>query len=114
MSELFRGLLRMMVMRRRHRRRTLMACVFCAHGTTHVTGERSANDDERKCEGEQAPTHRCSEYNESTYSRARRNSCALMATMTVLADIRTAAKAGGSRMPCEASTPAAKGIATML
>ena len=48
------------------------------------------------------------------YTLARRSSCALMATMTVLADIRTAANAGGSRIPCDASTPAASGIATML
>ncbi len=50
----------------------------------------------------------------AAYSFARRSSCALIATMTVLADIRTAANAGGSRMPREARTPAAKGIATML
>ncbi len=49
-----------------------------------------------------------------SYSLARRSSCALIATMTVLADIRTAAKAGGRRMPCGARTPAASGIATML
>ena len=48
------------------------------------------------------------------YSFARRSSCALIATMTVLADMRTAANAGGSRMPCLARTPAANGIATML
>src|SRR5258705_10497268 len=44
----------------------------------------------------------------------RRNSCALTATMTVLADIRTAANAGGRRTPCAARMPAAKGMATML
>ena len=48
------------------------------------------------------------------YRRARRSSCALTATMTVLADIRTAANAGGRRIPCAARTPAASGIATML
>jgi hypothetical protein len=48
------------------------------------------------------------------YSLARRSSCALIATMTVLADISTAANAGGSRIPLDARTPAAKGIATML
>ena len=48
------------------------------------------------------------------YSSARRSSCALIATMTVLADIRTAANAGGRRIPCAARTPAASGIATML
>ena len=48
------------------------------------------------------------------YKLARRNSCALTATMTVLADIRTAANAGGRRIPCAARTPAAKGMATML
>ena len=47
-------------------------------------------------------------------SRARRSSCALTATMTVLADISTAANAGGRRMPWRVNTPAASGIATML
>jgi hypothetical protein len=51
---------------------------------------------------------------EGSYSWARRSNCALIATMTVLADIRTAAIAGGRRMPCGARTPAANGIATML
>ena len=50
----------------------------------------------------------------TAYSLARRSSCALTATMTVLADISTAANAGGRRMPCVARTPAANGIATML
>ena len=48
------------------------------------------------------------------YSLARRSSCALIATMTVLADMSTAANAGGRRMPCVARIPAANGIATML
>jgi hypothetical protein len=48
------------------------------------------------------------------YSLARRNSWALIATMTVLADIKTAANAGGSRIPRDTRTPAASGIATML
>ena len=34
--------------------------------------------------------------------------------MTVLSDMSTAPIAGESTMPCPASTPAAKGIATML
>jgi hypothetical protein len=48
------------------------------------------------------------------HNRTRRNSWALMATMTVLADMKTAASAGGRRIPCAASTPAASGIAMML
>jgi hypothetical protein len=48
------------------------------------------------------------------YNWARRSNCALIATMTVLADISTAANAGGRRIPCAAMTPAANGIATML
>ena len=48
------------------------------------------------------------------YSWTHRRSCALTATMTVLADINTAATAGGKRMPCVARTPAANGIATRL
>jgi hypothetical protein len=48
------------------------------------------------------------------YNSARRSNCALIATMTVLADISTAANAGGRRIPCAAMTPAANGIATML
>jgi len=47
-------------------------------------------------------------------SGARRSSCALMATITVLADMRIAAIAGESTMPRDASTPAASGMATML
>src|SRR5262245_59771328 len=47
-------------------------------------------------------------------SLTRRSSCALTATTTVLADINTAPTAGDSRMPCDASTPAESGIATML
>jgi len=38
----------------------------------------------------------------------------LMATMTVLIDMRTAPNAGGSTIPHGASTPAASGIATLL
>jgi hypothetical protein len=38
----------------------------------------------------------------------------LIATMTVLADISTAPTAVASRMPAQARTPAASGIATML
>jgi hypothetical protein len=38
----------------------------------------------------------------------------LIATITVLADMNTAANAGGSKMPCGASTPAANGIAMMF
>src|SRR5581483_9420935 len=36
----------------------------------------------------------------SDYTTSRRSSWALIATMTVLADISTAAAAGGSKMPC--------------
>ena len=50
----------------------------------------------------------------SDQSFARRSSCALAATMIVLADMRTAPTAGDRRMPHGASTPAASGIATML
>jgi hypothetical protein len=39
---------------------------------------------------------------------------ALMATITVLADMRTAPRAGVRRMPQAARTPAARGIAKML
>jgi ubiquinone/menaquinone biosynthesis C-methylase UbiE len=48
------------------------------------------------------------------HNAARRSSCALMATTTVLADMRTAPTAGCSTMPWPASTPAASGIAKML
>lgn len=48
------------------------------------------------------------------YSPVRRRSWALMATMTVLADISTAPMAGFSTTPQGCSTPAASGIATML
>jgi hypothetical protein len=47
-------------------------------------------------------------------SRTRRSSCALIATMTVLADISTAPIAGDNTKPLDANTPAASGIATML
>ena len=50
----------------------------------------------------------------SRYSLARLSSWALSATITVLADMRTAAIAGGSTRPCGARTPAASGIAMML
>ncbi len=45
---------------------------------------------------------------------ARRSSCALSATMTVLADMSTAPSAGPSSTPHEARTPAARGIAITL
>src|SRR5690606_33854469 len=48
------------------------------------------------------------------YSFAVRSSCALIATITVLADIRIAPTAGASSMPAHASTPAASGMARML
>ena len=51
---------------------------------------------------------------ERAYSRSRRRSCALIATTIVLSDISTAPTAGVSTMPHGASTPAARGIATML
>jgi hypothetical protein len=48
------------------------------------------------------------------HNSARLSSCALMATITVLADMKTAPRAGVRRTPHAASTPAANGIATML
>ena len=49
------------------------------------------------------------------WSSIRMNlSTTFAATMTVLADIRIAPMAGASRMPCEARTPAASGMATTL
>jgi len=47
-------------------------------------------------------------------SSALRSSCALMATMTVLADISTAPTAGDSTNPQRASSPAASGMAMTL
>jgi hypothetical protein len=49
----------------------------------------------------------------SPYSRVRRSSCALNATI-MLADIRTAVKAGVSNIAFDASTPAASGLANTL
>ena len=46
--------------------------------------------------------------------RRRSKSWALIATMTVLADISAAPTAGVSRMPQGYATPAASGIATTL
>ena len=51
---------------------------------------------------------------ESRHSCTRLRSWALIATTTVLADIRTAPTAGVRRTPHAASTPAARGMATML
>lgn len=51
---------------------------------------------------------------EDRYSLVRPRSWALIATTTVLADISTAPTAGVRTMLQAASTPAAKGIATML
>ena len=48
------------------------------------------------------------------YSTARRSSCALMATITVLSDMSTAPRAGVKRIPQPWSTPAASGMATIL
>jgi hypothetical protein len=48
------------------------------------------------------------------YSRTRFRSWALIATITVLADISTAPSAGVSSTPRDASTPAASGMAMML
>lgn len=48
------------------------------------------------------------------YSEALRSSWALIATITVLADINTAPTAGARTIPAHASTPAASGIAMML
>ena len=50
----------------------------------------------------------------SRYSCALRRSCALIATITVLADINTAPTAGESTKPSGARTPAASGMAKML
>jgi hypothetical protein len=47
-------------------------------------------------------------------SRVPRSSCALIATITVLNDMRTAPAAGLNTMPWPRSTPAASGMATML
>ena len=48
------------------------------------------------------------------YSRTRRSSCALIATMIVLSDMSTAPTAGERTIPHGARTPAASGMATML
>ena len=48
------------------------------------------------------------------YNFARRSSCALIATITVLRDISTAPIAGDSTIPRPARTPAASGMATTL
>ena len=48
------------------------------------------------------------------YNFVRLSNCALSATTTVLADIKTAPSAGVRRMSHRASTPAASGMATML
>ncbi len=48
------------------------------------------------------------------HSLARRRSCALTATTTVLSDISTAPTAGDSTIPFDASTPAASGMARIL
>ena len=48
------------------------------------------------------------------HNRARRRSCALIATMIVLSDMSTAPTAGDNTIPHGASTPAASGIATTL
>ena len=53
-------------------------------------------------------------YRSWRYNLARRSNCALMATITVLSDIRMAPTAGESKMPTGASTPAASGSATTL
>ncbi len=51
---------------------------------------------------------------ESRHSCTRLRSWALIATTTVLADISTAPTAGVRKTPHAASTPAARGMATML
>lgn len=48
------------------------------------------------------------------YSFVRFSNCAFTATITVLADISTAPRAGVSKMPHAAITPAASGMAKML
>jgi hypothetical protein len=50
----------------------------------------------------------------SAFTHLILNSCALTATITVEAAIKTVPTAGWSRMPAHASAPAASGIATML
>ena len=74
---------------------------------------REATAYDQSASGSPCPACRCGD-NAARYNFARRSSCALIATMTVLADMRTAANAGGRRIPCAARTPAANGIATML
>jgi hypothetical protein len=49
-----------------------------------------------------------------THSSALLRTWALMATITVLADMSTAPRAGVRRTPHSARTPAARGMATML
>ena len=51
---------------------------------------------------------------QSVHNLTRFNSCALIATTTVLADISIAPTAGVSKIPHGASTPAASGMAKML
>ena len=48
------------------------------------------------------------------FNSLRRSSTALIATMTVERDMRTAAKAGSRIIPLKAKTPAASGMATTL
>src|SRR5690625_1165553 len=50
----------------------------------------------------------------TSFYTARRSSCALIATTTVLSDMSTAPSAGCSRIPQAARTPPARGMATML
>jgi hypothetical protein len=50
----------------------------------------------------------------ASHSRQRRKSCALIATITVLADMSTEPIDGDRTNPYAARTPAASGIATMF
>src|SRR5204862_303059 len=81
-----------------------------ADGASQGLSEHRQSEYERQ----EAPRHQ-SEYNDVAatalvHSCARRNSCALMATMTVLADISTAAKTVS--MPSSAATASATALAS--
>ena len=79
----------------------LFRCILRDHGTSARSRmiSRTVNDLD-----EAGDAHR----------DARRSNCAFTATIVVLADIKTAPTAGCRTMPQGASTPAARGIATML
>ncbi len=95
-----------------------LAHLWAARGRSDSLAEGEQKRSQENQAGERAnPPDHCAvnlaELSPTRQISCLRMSCALIATITVLADIRSAANAGGRRHPRQARTPVANGIATL-